>query len=84
MKQIALFVTFILFGVLILQLRHKEEFSVQLKTDFGSFNGLGYIATSASTQVKKINDLVWGYVPFRPQLHKLERHIRRKFYRNKN
>jgi hypothetical protein len=70
-----LFIIFLLLALLLMQKR--EPFKVELKTDFGSFDGLNNVASALSNHVKRTNDAMWDVMPFRPQIRALQRRMRK-------
>jgi len=73
--------TWIIFILLILlSFSRKEAFKVELKTDFGSFDGLNAVATAATVHVKHLQNSLWDVAPFRAPMRALHRRFR-KMYR---
>lgn len=70
-------ILFVIFLLALLLMQKREPFKVELKTDFGSFDGLNNVASAMSNQIKRTKDAVWDVVPFRPQLRALQRRMRK-------
>ena len=69
----------VVLGLLILLFAsRKEGFSFEMKTDFGTFDGLPNLATAATNHVKHLHNVAWEYVPFRSHLRALRRQMRRR------
>ena len=70
-------ILFVIFLLALLLMQKREPFKVELKTDFGSFDGLNNVASAMSNQIKRTKDAMWDAVPFRPQLRALQRRMRK-------
>ena len=68
--------------LLLLLVSRKEGFKLEMKTDFGSFDGLPNVATAAVSHAKHVYNTAWEYMPFRSKLRAMQREFRRrKFYK---